>query len=118
MDRLQSVEPLFCRASGTREALFLGVTYFPRALITTAAPSAPTAALPVAAAPDEPHDEQQQDSAYRGVGDCRDNSGTKIDTEPRQQPSPNEGTDNADDEITNESKTGPAHDLTSQPAGN
>jgi hypothetical protein len=41
-----------------------------------------------------------------------------MDTKPRQQPAPDERTDNADDEITKESKTGPAHDVTSQPAGN
>ena len=41
-----------------------------------------------------------------------------MDTQPRQQPVPNEGTDNTDDEVTNKSKTSPVHDLTGQPAGN
>jgi len=90
--------------------------------LTTAAPTAPTTAptiaFPIAAAPDEPHDEQQHDSAYGGVEDRPYNSDTKMDTEPRQQPVPNEGTDNTDHEVTNKSKTSPLHDSTGQPAGN
>src|SRR6202030_2951562 len=72
---------------------------FLRALITTAAPAPTTAraiAFPIAATPDEPHDEQQHDSAHGGVDDRGDNSDTKMDTKPSQQPAPNEGTDNTD----------------------
>src|SRR6202040_2290209 len=72
---------------------------FLRALITTAAPAPTTAraiAFPIAATPDEPHDEQQHDSAHGGVDDRGDNSDTEMDTKPRQQPAPNEGTDNTD----------------------
>ena len=79
--------------------------------------TARTVALPTAAAPDKPYDEEQHDRANGGVDDRGDNSGTKLNTEPRQQPAPNEGTDDPDDEVTNKPKTGPAHDLTGQPAG-
>jgi hypothetical protein len=40
-----------------------------------------------------------------------------MDTEPRQQPVPNQGTDNTDDEVADHAKPGPTHDLTRQPAG-
>src|ERR1700731_139948 len=93
--------------------------WIPRALITTAAPTptTATAAFPISATPDEPHDEQQHDRAYRGVEDRRANSDPEMDPEPRQQPAPNEGTDDPDDEVTNKPKTIPAHDLAGQPAG-
>ena len=74
------------------------------------------AALQIAAAPDEPDDEQQQDRADRGVEDRRDNSDAKMDTEARQQPAPDKGTDNSDDDVTEDAKPGAAHDLAGQPA--
>lgn len=41
-----------------------------------------------------------------------------MDTELRQQPASDKGAENADDDIANETKAGPAHDLTCQPACN
>jgi hypothetical protein len=41
-----------------------------------------------------------------------------MDAELRQQPVANERADNADDEIGDESVSGPPHDLAGQPAGN
>jgi hypothetical protein len=41
-----------------------------------------------------------------------------VDVELRQQPASNEGADNADYDITNDAKTSPSHDFTSQPARN
>ena len=77
----------------------------------TAPATAPAAALPIAAAADEPHDEQQHDGADGCVDDRCGHPDTKLDTEPRQQPIPDEGADNTDDEIADDSKTGAAHDL-------
>ena len=40
-----------------------------------------------------------------------------MDAELRQQPASDEGAKYPDDEVTNETKSGPAHNLTCQPAG-
>ncbi|MGA3399986.1 MAG: hypothetical protein ABSC95_12265 [Acetobacteraceae bacterium] len=76
----------------------------------TAAPTGTRAAAPTAATSDKPDDEKQHDGAYGGVDDRTDNSHTKMDTEPRQQPVADEGADNADYHVTDEAKAGPLHD--------
>ena len=81
----------------------------------TAPATTPAAALPIAAAADEPHNEQQYDSADGRVDDRCGHPDTKLDPEPRQQPIANEGADNTDDEVADYSETGAAHDLTGQP---
>jgi hypothetical protein len=67
---------------------------------------------------DEPDDEQQYDGADGGVDDRADNSVAKMDSELRQQPVADEGTDNSDYHVTNYAKTRPPDDLAGQPAGN
>src|SRR5437762_7955819 len=54
----------------------------------------PNRCLPKSRAPNEPDKEQQQDRADRGVEDRCDEPDTKLDTEARQQPVPDEGTYN------------------------
>jgi hypothetical protein len=41
-----------------------------------------------------------------------------MDADLRQQPTSDKGTQNPDNEVTNDPETGPAHDLTCQPARN
>jgi hypothetical protein len=41
-----------------------------------------------------------------------------MNTELRQQPTSEKGAEDPDEEVTKETKSGPAHDLTCQPAGN
>jgi hypothetical protein len=71
---------------------------------------APTAAKAVATA-QQPNYKQKKDGADGGVDDRGDNSGPEMDAELRQQPVANERADNADDEIGDESVSGPPHDL-------
>src|SRR5579863_7047835 len=71
---------------------------------------APTAAEAAATA-QQPHHKQKQDGANGGVDDRRNNSGPEMDAELRQQPVANERADYSDDEIADQSESGPAHDL-------
>jgi len=41
-----------------------------------------------------------------------------MDAEPRQEPTPNEGTHDPDKQVAKESETTPSHDLTCQPPSN
>src|SRR5260221_11170231 len=77
------------------------------ALLQTASPAAAPTAVPSAAAAtmDEPDDEQQHDGADGGVDNRADNSGTKMDSERRQQPVADEGADNAEYKPPHEPKT-------------
>src|SRR4029077_15502119 len=81
------------------------------------APPTP-AAVPSAASTDQPDDDQQQDGADGGVDDRADNPGTEMDTDLRQEPVADEGTDDNDYHVTNEAKTGALDDLAGQPPGN
>src|SRR5207302_465355 len=54
----------------------------------------------------------------RRIEDCTDHSSAKMDPEWRQQTASDECVQNTNDEITNDSKTKPSHDLTYQPASN
>jgi hypothetical protein len=87
-----------------------------------AAPSAsPTAAPPAspAAAPSkQSHDQKQQNRTDGSVDDCTDHPGTEMDTQLRQQPASDKSPQYSDDEVTKDSKTGPAYDLSCQPARN
>jgi hypothetical protein len=81
------------------------------------APSAP-AAPKTAATPNKPHHKQKYDGADGGVDDRRNNAGTEMDANSRQQPVANECADNTDDEIADEPISGSSYDLSGQPAGN
>jgi len=88
------------------------------ALPSPAPPAAPTASPAPASSSNEPHDEEQQYRTDCGVDDGTDDSGAEMDAQLRQQPASDKGAQNPDKEITNDPKTGTAHDLTGQPAGN
>jgi hypothetical protein len=74
--------------------------------------------LPTPAAANEAHDKQEQNGADGGVDDCTDQSGSKMDPELRQQPASEKGTQDSNDEVTDESEASPLHDLAGEPAGN
>jgi len=84
-------------------------------LLQSAAPWATPAnsgsAAPTAATADEPDDEKQYDGAYGGVEDRADDSNTKMDIEPGQQPVADEGADHSDHHVTDEAKAGSPDDL-------
>jgi hypothetical protein len=80
-------------------------------------PAAPPSASPAATAAQEPHGEEQQYCADGCVDNGTDQSGTEMDAQLGQQPTSYECTQNADNEITGDPKTGPSHQLTRQPAG-
>ena len=81
------------------------------------APAAAPTASPSAAASNEPHDEEQQYRTDGGIDDGADHASAEMDAQLRQQPASDKGAQNPDKEIANDPKTGPAHDLTGQPAG-
>jgi hypothetical protein len=86
----------------------------PQRAISGALPTAPS---PTAAASDESEDQQQHNSTDGGVNNRAENPGTEMNIELRQQPITDKGSDNSDNEITNEPKTRTADKLTSQPSG-
>jgi hypothetical protein len=82
------------------------------------APAPAPAATKAAAAADEPHDEQENQRPDGCVDDGGDNSDAKVEAELGQQPVANEGANDPDEEVTDESEPGASHDLTRQPSGN
>src|SRR5713226_122638 len=84
----------------------------------TASPSAAPAASPPASPANEPDDQQEYQSANGGVDDRRDNASAKVDAELRQQPPADEGSYDADNEVTDEPEPGALHDLAGEPSGN
>jgi len=87
----------------------------PDALPATAPTTAPAAAPATAA--DQPDNEQQQDGADGGVDDRADDSDAEMQAELRHQPIADEGANDADDQVTNDPKSGSLHDFTGQPPG-
>jgi hypothetical protein len=73
---------------------------------------------PASATSDKPYDEQQDYSTNRCVHDRADDTNAEMDVQPWKQPASNERTDNSDNQITNEPKTGSAYKLAGQPARN
>ena len=69
------------------------------------------------AATNQAHDDQKQDGTDGGVEDGADQPGSEMDTELRQQPASDKGAQDSDDDVADDSETGPLHDLAaSQPA--
>ena len=64
---------------------------------------------------DEPDDEKQHDRADGGVDNSTDSSHTELDTKARHQPIADEGADNSDHHVTDETKAGSLDNLTGQP---
>jgi hypothetical protein len=81
-------------------------------------PTSPPTAAPAAATPNESDDEEQQNRADGGVYDRSDKAQAEVDAELGQQPSADEGANDSDDEVADDSKSGALHEMTCQPSGN
>jgi uncharacterized membrane protein len=68
-------------------------------------------------APDQPHDQQQHHRADRRAGDNRHETDADMHAEFGQQPAGDEGTDDADDDVADQSETATLYDDTGKPAG-
>src|SRR6266403_533448 len=69
-----------------------------------------------ATGPEEPHDQQQQNGADRGIDDLADNAGTERDAKFGKEKTGDQCAGDADENIADDSKAGAAHDLAGQPA--
>jgi len=78
-------------------------------------PTTAPAASPSTAIAEQPHEEEQQYRADGSVDDRADETAAEMDAKLRQQPAADKGTQDADNQITDNSKAGPAYDLTRQP---
>src|SRR5271169_2854684 len=67
---------------------------------------------------DQPEDDQQNDRANEGIDDVRDEPGAKVDVENGQQIARNDGADDADDDVADQSKTAALDHHAGKPAGN
>jgi len=92
-----------------------GTYFFPRAL-PPSAPAPTSAPAASKATSQKPHHKQKQDGANSSIEDRRDDAGTQMDSDLRQQPVANERADNAYNEIADESESNPPDDLSGQPA--
>jgi hypothetical protein len=63
----------------------------------------------------EPQKDQQDHCAERGVDDSGDNTGTKVNPQLRHQPAADEGADNANNNIADETEAAALYDLSRQP---
>lgn len=71
-----------------------------------------TPPTPAASAPQESDNEEQHDRADRGIENQTDDSCAEMDIQARNQAISNERAYQSDDDVANESETGPAPDLT------
>jgi hypothetical protein len=67
---------------------------------------------------DEADDEQNDAGANEGIDDRAEDSATNQNTDCRQQPSRDDGTDNSENDIADESEPAAFHDLACKPACN
>jgi hypothetical protein len=81
-------------------------------------PTAAPSASPSTATAEKPHHEEQQYRTDGGVDDRADDTAAEMDAEPGQQPTAYKGAQDTDDQIADDPESGPAHDLTGQPACN
>jgi hypothetical protein len=95
----------------TNELLPLRMGWLPP---PTTAPSA----SPSTATAEKPHHEEQQYRADGGVDDRADDTAAEMDAELGQQPTAYKGAEDTDDQIADDPESGPAYDLTGQPACN
>jgi hypothetical protein len=75
-------------------------------------PAAAPPASPSATTSKQSHDKEQQYRTDGSVDNCTDHSNAKVDAELRQQPASDKGAQNPDNEVTNDPKASPSHDLT------
>jgi hypothetical protein len=81
-------------------------------------PTAAPSASPSSAAAEKPHYKEQQYRTDGGVDDRADDTAAEMDAEPGQQPTAYKGAENTNDQIADDPESGPAYDLTGQPACN
>ena len=81
-------------------------------------PTAAPSASPSTTTAEKPHHEEQHYRADGGIDDRADDTAAEMDAEPRQQPTTYKGAEDTDDQIADDPESGPAHDLTGQPACN
>jgi hypothetical protein len=81
-------------------------------------PATSPSASPSAATAEKPHHEEQQYRTDGGVDDRADDTATEMDAEPGQQPTAYKGAEDTDNQIADDPESGPAYDLTGQPACN
>lgn len=81
-------------------------------------PTAAPSASPSTATAEKPHHEEQQYRADGGIDDRADDTAAEMDAEPGQQPTAYKGAQDTDDQIADDPESGPANDLTGQPACN
>jgi hypothetical protein len=74
------------------------------------------AALPTTASSDNPQDEQKHDSPYRGRDDSADRSRANANAQLRERPRSDEGADNSNDDVPNDTKACPLNKLTGKPS--
>src|ERR1700727_1313788 len=80
-------------------------------------PPAPAASVVTAATADQPEQQQKDNSPDKGVDDQSDNADPEVNTKLRQQPIADEGADQTDQQITDQSETAPFHYPARQIAG-
>src|ERR1700737_489672 len=73
--------------------------------------------LPSAPSVDEPENEQKQDGADGGGDDGRHDPGTEVDAQLRQQPTADQGANDADADVGNHAEAGAANHLARKPSG-
>src|SRR3954447_11108568 len=74
------------------------------------APTTAPSASPSAATTEQPHEEEQQYRAEGSVDDRADDAAAEMEAKLRQQPTADKGTQDADNNITNDPKACPAYD--------
>jgi len=73
---------------------------------------------PAISAPNQPHNQQQNQGANGGVDDRGDRPRTQVNAELRQEPTSDESAGHSDNEIAFEPEARALHDLTCKPSGN
>ena len=89
-----------------------------RQRLPASSPTSPPTAAPPAATTNESDDEEEQHCPDSGVYDRCDKAQAEVNAELWQQPSADERSNDSDDEIADESKSGALHEMTCQPSGN
>jgi hypothetical protein len=65
----------------------------------------------------EPQEQQQDNRSDGGVDDVRRRANAEMNAQSRQNPVANEGAENSDNNVTNESEAAASHELPCQPSG-
>src|SRR5271156_4937551 len=81
-------------------------------------PPAPAASVITAAATEQPEQQQKHHGPYKGVDDQRDNADPEVNAKLRHQPVADEGADQADQQIADQSETATLHHPAGQIPGN